>query len=101
MIHTKKLRVTTPVSPETDLDALRWFTAESFYKRAADLNVEIIEYTEMEVDAKEIPSKTRAIFPNARWFRFEAISKYPEEVQELLNQRVGIQNRPPASDDVR
>ncbi|WP_396909490.1 hypothetical protein [Mycolicibacterium sp.] len=86
---TKTLRVTTPIMPDIDLVVLRWLTRESFEKRAADLSLEMVDYTETDVPEAEIPRKTREAFPGARWIKFEATCKYPDEIQALLDERYG------------
>jgi hypothetical protein len=78
------------VTSDIDLDQLRWYTRESFENLATSHNVEIIEYSETELDTKGIPAKTRQLYPEAKWIRFDAVAKYSDEVQELLDSYRGV-----------
>ena len=88
-MHTTSFTVTTPITAGLDVEALRWYTRESFEKLAESRNVEIVEYSETEVPAEDIPAPTRKTYPDAKWMRFDAVAKYPDDIQEILNQLKG------------
>lgn len=90
-MRTKTLKVTSPAEPGADIEVLRWLTRESFEHRAAGLNLEIVEYTETEVESREVSSAARELYPDAKWIRFEAICKYPPEIEALLDHHYGTQ----------
>jgi len=95
-MFTKELTVTTPITPdmsEQKIEELRWYTRESFEKRAADLGLTLIDYREIDVPAKELPPKTVGLFPEkTRWIRFVGVGRYSPEVEAILEQRQGIVN---------
>lgn len=78
MAYTKRLRAVIPVDPDVDLEVLRWLTRESFERTAAGENLRIIEFTEAELPADDIPPKVgkqlgRPVTSFA-WHRFDAVA---------------------------
>ncbi|MCG7607081.1 hypothetical protein [Mycobacterium sp. CnD-18-1] len=80
--------MTSPFNPGADNEVLRWLTRESFEKRITDLGMQIIEYTETEVET--VSKEAREFYPDATWVRFEAVAKYSDEIEALLNERYGV-----------
>lgn len=82
-MKTREYKTTIPYTPD-QLDMLRWHTRESFeWKIAAD-GLELIDYTEADVDAASIPPKTLEMFPGHLWREFIAVAKLPDHLEALL-----------------
>lgn len=86
-MRTRTFKVTAPIAPGINADELRWYAAESFYRRVADLDMQMVEYTETEVETVSI--EARELYPDAKWVRFEAVAKYSDEIEALLNAHYG------------
>lgn len=85
MTQTRDYKTVIPYNDDTDLELLRWLTRESFELKIAADNLELVEYTEQDVDPKTVPAKTRALFPDHSWREFTAAAKLPAELEALLN----------------
>lgn len=78
MAYTRNYRTVVPLDPGTDLEVARWLARESFERKAAGDCLQIIEYTEAEVGADEIPPKVGKQLPRPLtdylWFEFSAVA---------------------------
>lgn len=88
-MKTRSYKTTIPYTADTDLDVLRWLTRESFELKIAADCMELVEYTEQDVDAATIPPKTRAwaveqFGTEPLWREFTAEAKLPTELEALI-----------------
>lgn len=83
-MQTKQYRRLTPYDDNLDLEQLRWHTRESFDRTIASDGLELIDYTETDIDPRSIPKKTRDLFPNHKWREFTATAKLPAEMEALV-----------------
>jgi hypothetical protein len=86
-VKTREYKTTIPYTPD-QLDMLRWHTRESFQWKIEADGLELVEYTETDVDASTIPPKTREwardqFGDEPLWREFTALAKLPDELEAL------------------
>ncbi|AID58834.1 minor tail protein [Mycobacterium phage Gaia] len=91
-MRTRTLEVIAPITPDMEVDVLRWLNRESFEIMAEDRGLMVIDYIETELDPKTISRESRELMPDARWVEFKVVCKYQPEIEELLNQHLGRQD---------
>ena len=77
----KEYRRLTPLTPDIDLDQLRWLTRESFDQTAANEGLVIEDYTETVLAAKDaVPVNTKipAVAVAEEWMAFTANGVRPD-----------------------
>lgn len=84
-MKTRTYKTVIPYDDTADMDVLRWLTRESFEKKIAGDGLELVEYSEQDVDPATIPPKTQAMFPNHSWREFTATAKLPADIEALIN----------------
>lgn len=81
MAYTRTYHTIIPVEPDADLDVLRWLTRESFERKADSDCLRIVDYTETEIGADQIPPKAAKRLPRPvsdyQWHSFTATATVP------------------------